>query len=177
MVVHTDLSYLTDDTREAADKFLRILKDHGLNPHVNETWRAQARQDELYYQYVTGQNHKTNTDHSWHTAGRALDISISPVTTDAILFFLDTARACGFSTVANPQKVRDALAKGIEPDLWDWNHVSYHGRYTSASAAISAYNELLSAGPTPAPSPLALIGTLLLLGSVVTMVYHGNSKD
>ena len=120
MVVHTHLNELTDDTQAAANNLLAALTAHGLNPIVEETFRTQARQNYLYENFGPDSSHKkTTTRNSWHTAGRALDISISPATLDNILFFLDTANALGFTTIPNATQVRRSIAQGVEPNIWD----------------------------------------------------------
>jgi len=176
MVVYNKLSYLTDDTRAAAEQFLAILRANNLSPVVVETYREQARQDYLYEHNGPGKvPHKTNSRKSWHVPRRALDVDISPAGVDEILFFLDTARALGFSTVPDPAKIRSAIAAHSTPDLWDWHHVSFHGGKT-LDAAYAEDDELLQSGPRPSLGIAQLVGLVVSAVTVIGFLYHANKK-
>lgn len=176
MVVYDELRHLTQDTREAAEVFLTILKEKKLSPYVLETYRTQERQDYLFKNFGPHSKvKKTDTPYSWHTAGRAMDVGISPPTIDNIVFFLETAQALGFTTVANPQKIREQIRNGETPSTWDWHHISFHGG-RERIAAIKEYEELLARGPNPPPSFLSTVSNLLLIGSVIGLFFHA-SKD
>jgi len=72
----SSLDELDDKTREAAELFLRIARDQGLNVTITETYRTQERQDYLYTQGRTrGGAVVTWTRNSRHTKRDAFDIA------------------------------------------------------------------------------------------------------
>ncbi len=70
-----DLNELDPKTQELAENFLARCHEEGLPVVVTETYRTQARQDELYEQGRSlGGPVVTWTRHSLHTERRAFDI-------------------------------------------------------------------------------------------------------
>lgn len=179
-IIYTDTKYLTPDTERLANKFIAFLKNHGLNPVVSESYRTTEREEKIYSDILAGRRKGILTRHSWHSVGRAIDLDISPATIDNILFFLDSARAYGFLTVADPDKARVLIAQradqaAIDKVLFDWHHLSYHPN-KNWQQAMAEYNELLDRGPRPRPSALATVSNFLILGSLVGGIIHYAKK-
>jgi hypothetical protein len=179
-IIYTDTKYLTPDTQELAERFIKFLKSHSLSPVVSESYRTIAREEKIYSDIMAGRRKGIPTKHSWHSVGRALDLDITPATVDNILFFLDSARAFGFMTVADPDKARVLLARKATPAemdkvLFDWHHISYHPNKTW-QRAYTEYQELLDRGPKPRPSALAMLSNFVLLGSLVGGIIHYAKK-
>ena len=70
-----DISELTVNAQKACELFLDECERQGLNVHITETYRSQARQNYLYEQGRTRAGNKvTWTKNSRHTSRRAWDI-------------------------------------------------------------------------------------------------------
>ncbi|HSL85775.1 MAG TPA: M15 family metallopeptidase [Bacteroidales bacterium] len=72
----SSLDELNPKTREAAELFLKIAEDEGLNVKITETYRTQERQEYLYEQGRTRLGPVvTWTTNSQHTKRNAFDIA------------------------------------------------------------------------------------------------------
>ena len=70
-----DISELTPKAQEACNAFLKVCEQRGLKVRITETYRSQARQNELYAQgRTTAGKVVTWTKNSRHTSRKAWDI-------------------------------------------------------------------------------------------------------
>lgn len=171
MIVRNHLSHLTADTEHAARILIARLRNKGLSPHLQETYRTPERQRELWNTSQNlvkeGKAPLTKTLHSWHETGRAIDFYISPADMQSILFFLDTARNIGFETMQDPDEVRAELARGERPNLWDWHHVEWRAGRTWPQA-FAEYSELKRGTQTSGLG--TIIGAGLAIGTIGSML-------
>lgn len=146
MIVYNDSRWLTDDTQLALARFVDALRAHAIRVTIGETYRTPERQAAIWKRsqerIAAGKSPLTKTQHSWHTTGRAADVDIYPATIENIAFYIETARALGFKTMVDPEKIQGDIVAGVKvPDYWDWHHIEYrNGR--DFNTAFAEYGEL-----------------------------------
>lgn len=154
-VVYNRLEYLTPDTRDRVTRFLALLKDAGYQTRIVETFRTQARQDALYKaSTMTPSRASTHRRASWHTAGRAADIDITPAATADWQKFLSLAHSCGLAT--------------LEP--FEFHHVQFIPAGLHYDDAITEYAALNLAPAGNAPRPGVLATAALSPGEAMAAV-------
>lgn len=130
MNVYNNIRYLTPDTQQAVVRFANFLDSKGLSPKIGETFRTADRQRALFNQSILEKHPVTKTLDSWHEVGRAVDLDISPATTEMIPQFIAWAESFGFHSIATP-----------ENGYWDWHHIEFRGGRTYWEA-LAEYNAL-----------------------------------
>lgn len=143
----TRIAEMTPDSQDALNQLISDLNDAGITVKVGQTLRTTAQEAA-----VIQQGKSSIKTHSWHEAGRAVDLypllpngqpDLDGTQIDVFQQMHAIAQSEGWTSLAfNNDGSKHLLTNAYGKQYWDGGHLEWHGPYTNATDAVNALNSL-----------------------------------